>query len=132
MSKETRVNSELMLAAAQAGTPLWRNNSGASLDQSGRMIRFGLGNTSKRLNDVWKSSDLIGITPVTVTSAHVGMMLGVFTACEVKEAGWRGTWGPKSREQAQANFMKTVTEHGGIAGFVRSVEEYDRLKQILA
>ncbi len=123
MSKsEASVQVELRLAAAQRGATLWRNNSGACLDQSGRMIRYGLGNDSKKLNEVWKSADLIGITPVTVTPEMVGRTLGVFTGVEVKGAAWR--WTGNGREVGQQNFLTDVTNHGGIGMFATSVDDY--------
>lgn len=111
---EAEIQQLIRLEAARRGTPLWRNNNGACFDDKGRMIRYGLGNDSKRLNDVWKSSDLIGIYPVKITPAHVGLTLGVFYAVEVKAPGWR----MDSRARAQAEFGQSVTEHGGIFRFV--------------
>ena len=46
---------QIRLAAGRAGVPLFRNNSGAMTDQTGRLIRFGLGNESPALNARWKS-----------------------------------------------------------------------------
>lgn len=80
------------------------------LDNDGRMVRYGLGNDSKRLNDVWKSSDLIGITR------------GKFTAVEVKAPGWRGV--STAHERAQAAMLANVNALGGIGFFATSVEDY--------
>jgi len=76
------------------------------------------------LNDVWKPSDLIGITPVRAT--YVGQLFGVFTAVEVKEEGWKQRPGDK-RAKGQANFMNTVTSMGGLSGFAQSVDDYRRI-----
>lgn len=97
--------------------PNWRNNSGAFKDETGRVIRFGLGNESKKLNEKFKSSDVIGITPVLITPEMVGQVLGVFTALECKPEGWKQVPSDK-RAIAQANFHDIVRKHGGFAGFV--------------
>lgn len=101
---ETRVQSEIRLAASRAGVVLLRNNSGAAFTRDGRPIRFGLGNDSARANDVMKSSDLIGFTPT-----------GRFLAIEVKPPGWRFTG--TGREIAQQNFLQLVIRHGGAGTF---------------
>lgn len=119
---EAALQAKLRLEAAQRGAALWRNNSGACLDQNGRMIRYGLGNDSKKLNNVWKSADLIGITPTVVTPDMVGQTLGVFTAIEVKAPGWKFTG--SDREQAQQRFLTDVTGLGGIGRFVANFGEY--------
>lgn len=124
---EREVQQLLRIAASERKSPLWRNNNGAAVvvdpkDQSERHIRFGLGNDSKKLSDVWKSSDLIGITPMQSTA--VGQVFGVFTAVEVKHPGWVT---PKNdRERAQAAFLQTVRAHGGLSMFAQSVGDYTR------
>ena len=80
MSNEAVIQSQVRLAAAQRGITLWRNQSGACYDETGRLIRYGLANDSAQLNRRMKSSDLIGITPILVEPYHVGRALGVFTA----------------------------------------------------
>ena len=77
---------------------------GACEDITGRQIRYGLGNDSSQINKVFKSSDLIGITPHVVVPADVGLRLGVFTSIEVKRGGWsyKGT----ERETAQFRWLK--------------------------
>lgn len=115
---ESGAQAALRVEAPKQGCSLWRNNSGATLDNDGRMIRYGLGNDSKRINDVWKSSDLIGISPVS----WGGRTFGVFTAVEVKAPGWRG---PRSaHERAQAAFLQTVESLGGVGMFATSLDEY--------
>lgn len=104
------------LEASRQGRRLWRNNNGACLDQSGRMIRYGICNDSKRVNEKFKSSDLIGITPVTVTPEYVGRTLGVFTSVEIKAPGW--TYRNTSRERAQMNWLQLVAGLGGLGAFV--------------
>lgn len=113
---EGNVQQQIRIAAAQHGTPLLRNNSGACLDQNGRMIRYGLGNDSAKLNKSFKSSDLIGIWPVTVTPEMVGQRLGVFFAVEVKTPGWKFRQSD-ARAVAQQNFLNWVSNNGGVAVF---------------
>lgn len=102
---------------------LWRNNNGACQDDTGRQIRFGLGNVSKRINDICKSSDYIGITTITVTPAMVGQTVGIFTALEFKKPGWKLTAGDK-RGNAQAAFGMMVEAAGGIFGFISEPGQY--------
>lgn len=117
MSSETVVQQQTRLAFGKIG-PLWRNNSGACQDITGRQIRYGLGNDSAQLNDKIKSSDLIGITPVVAWLPIRGWCtVGVFTALEVKHSGWHMTPGD-DRAVAQARFHTIVKEVGGFAGFV--------------
>ena len=95
-------------------------------DQTGRLIRFGLGNESPALNKVWKSSDLIGILPVVVQPSHVGKTLGVFLAVETKKPGWHLTPGDK-RGQAQAAFLQSVRGFGGVGGFCCTADDFAKL-----
>ena len=117
MSSEAVVQQQVRLAMARLGAQTWRNNSGACTDDTGRLVRYGLGNDSAALNAAIKSADLIGITPVTVQPHHVGRTVGVFTALEVKRPGWHLTPGDK-RGQAQKRFLDIVAGVGGMAGFV--------------
>jgi hypothetical protein len=122
MASEMATQQRLRLLAAQHGTPLLRNNSGACTDASGRVIRYGLGNDSERINRHFKSSDLIGIWPVVVTPQMVGQTLGVFFAVEVKAPGWRLTAGDE-RAQAQAAFGEWVRKHGGLFTFATNEKD---------
>lgn len=106
----------IKLEAPKQGVRLWRNNVGACIDENGNYIRYGLANESKAMNAKIKSSDLIGITPITVTGPMVGGVLGVFTAYECKKPGWKHNPNNK-REQAQNSFMQLVIGMGGIAQF---------------
>ena len=112
---EARIVQERRLAAAQAGGVLWRNNVGAAKDEYGNYFRYGLCNDSKQMNERLKSSDLIGITPVTITLGHVGTVIGQFTAEECKEGPWKYTGTP--REKAQLAFIELVGNMGGKAKF---------------
>lgn len=123
LSGELAVQQQIRAVAPELGCWLARNNSGACVDDSGRQVRYGLGNDSAKLNAVLKSSDLIGITPVTDPVS--GRRYGVFTAVEVKSPGFKG---PKNdRERAQARFIKLVQDKGGIAGFASDVAHYKQL-----
>lgn len=114
-TSEAAVQQYLTAKAAMAGGRLWRNNVGAYQDPDGRWVRYGLANTSKRLNKLVKSSDLIGLVPVRITHHHVGRTIGQFCAVEVKHGDWKP--GKSDRELAQAKFMSIVRDMGGLAGF---------------
>lgn len=117
---EAAIQQQIRVDSSKHGVRLWRNNNGATLDETGRMIRFGLGNDSPKINRVLKSSDLIGITPVTVTPHMVNSVVGVFTSIEVKASGWkyRGT----DREKAQLAWLNLVLSLGGRAKFASTRE----------
>lgn len=118
---EKKVQALVQLAAARRGAWMLRNNSGAFEDESGRQVRFGLGNISKKFNEVMKSSDLVGIEPVVITAAMVGQTIGRFYAVEAKPEGWRYTG--TAREVAQLKFIAKVNELGGKAYFTNGTLE---------
>lgn len=117
---EASVQSRVRLAESYAGNKMWRNNVGAVHTTDGQYIRYGLANDSKALNKRIKSSDLIGIQPVLITQAHVGLKIGQFKSREVKRENWvyRGT----SEEKAQLKFIELVLLHGGDAAFTNGRE----------
>ena len=119
MVSETEIQQQIRLESGRRGTPLLRNNSGATFDQSGRMIRFGLGNDSAKINKVFKSSDLIGIWPRLITTDMVGQTIGQFFAVEVKRPGYARD----ERFKAQENFAEWVRRHGGLAYIATSPTE---------
>lgn len=119
---EASIQQDIRLEASRIGASLWRNNNGAAVADDGRHIRYGLGNDSPRINKAFKSSDLIGITPVMVTTAHVGLTFGIFTAIEVKRGDWQ--WSNTLREQAQWKYLQLVNSKGGFATFAKSIEDY--------
>ena len=100
---ESGVQQRVRLHAAQQGIRAWRNNTGVLFNKAGTPVRYGLCNDTKALNSKLKSSDLIGIKPITIIPAHVGQTLGQFYAREVKAPGWKYTG--SEREQAQLNFQ---------------------------
>lgn len=113
---ETAVQAGDRLAASQAGGRLWRNNVGAYQSDEGAWVRYGLANDSKAMNKQLKSSDLIGLQPVTVRPEHVGATIGQFVAHEVKREGWKFTG--TDREMAQLRFGMLVQSLGGQFAFV--------------
>jgi len=115
------------LHASSLGMKLFKNNSGVLLDKTGRPVRFGLGNESKSLNQKIKSSDLIGFTPLVVTPEMLGKKVAIFTAIEVKSAGFiaKKEYNQKTREYAQDKFNQIVIEQGGIAGFACNENQLD-------
>lgn len=115
ISSHTRLN-----WPKQTNGVLWRNNVGAMQDETGRVVRFGLANESKKMNEQVKSSDLIGIRPIEIMPFHIGKIIGQFVAIETKEEGWRYT-GTK-REAAQRKFHEIVISKGGYATFVSEID----------
>lgn len=125
MKDESQVQQEVQIAAMHFGCTLMRNNSGAMVDNTGRLVRYGLGHVSPKQEI--KSSDLIGITKVTITQEMIGKTLGVFTALEVKKENWNPDKKLDEHEVKQNNFLQWVINNGGIASFVHKV---DNLKEI--
>lgn len=116
MKSETAVQTDVRLAASRDGGRLWRNNSGVAQDlDTGQVVRFGMSNDSKEVNAKTKSSDLIGIMPITITQSMVGKKIGVMYCREVKREGW--TYKGTPIEVAQKNFIDIVNSLGGNAGF---------------
>ena len=112
-TSEADTQQRIRASAYEHGLSIWRNNSGAMQDDTGRVIRFGLGNDSPKINKVWKSSDLIGIFP------H-----GLFLAVECKHPKW--TKPANDRDRAQWNFILHVVERGGVAFFCNGVDDFER------
>lgn len=112
---ETVVQQAVRLEASREGCRLWRNNVGAFRPPEGGLVRYGLCNESKRMNEQIKSSDLIGIRPVIITPELVGRTVGQFLARETKRSDWKykGT----ARERAQLKFNELVLSLGGDAAF---------------
>lgn len=113
---EAEVQAQCILLAPKLGCRLWRNNSGACYDQTGRLIRYGLGNISKRFNEVWKSGDLVGIRERD----------GKLLMFECKPPWWTGRT-LNAREKAQANALQDVANCNGISAFVTDAEQLREL-----
>ncbi len=125
MTTESTIQKNIRSATNLTGGLLFRNNSGSAVfKQRGviRHVRYGLGNDSKLLNAEFKSSDLIGITPVIIESRHVGRVFGVFTAIEAKRGNW--IYRATERETAQLNFINKIRQCGGIAAFTPDESAY--------
>lgn len=125
MKDESEIQQAIQIAAMHFGCTLMRNNRGACQDETGRLVRYGLGHVSPK--DQYHSVDLIGITKVTITPDMVGQTIGIFTAVEVKKADWNENKVLDERETKQNNFLQWVRINGGIAAFANSV---DKLKLI--
>lgn len=119
--RESAVTSHIRLAAAKLNTPLWRNNRGAFRDDTGRLVKYGLGSEADL-----SSSDYIGIRPVLITPDMVGQVLGVFTAVEMKKEGFKFNKNDKHLLN-QKIFIDIVKQYGGFAGFASSVEDFYRI-----
>ena len=105
-SDELAVQNAIRLEHGAGPARLWRNNTGALKDATGRLVRYGL---------CPGSSDLIGLRQVTITPDMVGQTIAQFVAIEVKDRG-------RLTEQQQA-FITMVQQAGGLAGVARSPEE---------
>lgn len=115
---EAAVVNNVTMEASRVGARLWRCNTGAYKDDKGRLIRYGLCNTSKQMNDQVKCSDLIGIKPVLITPDMIGSTIGQFIARECKAGNW--AYKGNKHELAQLRFMELIIGLGGDACFVNS------------
>jgi hypothetical protein len=108
---EHEIQQRIRLACGRGPVRLWRNNTGALVDQQGRFVRFGL---------CKGSSDLIGLRALEITPELVGQRIAQFIALEVKTA--QGVLSPEQRA-----FLRLVQQLGGVAAICRSVEEAEQL-----
>jgi len=104
---ESEIQSEIIAACNKAETRAWRNNI-AKLQVRGRWVNYGIPGVG--------GSDLIGFHTMTIEPHHVGKKIAVFLAIECKSATGKAT-------PDQHNFIKFITERGGIAGIARSATE---------
>jgi len=104
---EHEIQQRIRLACGRGTVRLWRNNTGALVDQQGRFVRFGL---------CKGSSDLIGLRSLEITPEMVGQRVAQFVALEVKTAS-----GVVSSEQRA--FLQLVQQLGGVAAVCRSIEQ---------
>lgn len=124
MKTESVLSNAVALEAKQRfNSLLWRNNVGALPNpKTGVPVRFGLGNVSPQINKIWKSSDFVGIVPRACPNG-CGWVAGILVAAEIKKPGWK--FNPNNpHEKAQLNFINTVRQYHGFAGFVSSLEEF--------
>lgn len=115
LKSEAFADSQIVLEGARKGVRLWRNNVGVLKDETGRPVRYGLANESKQMNEIIKSSDRIGIRPIKITPAYLGLVIGQFVGREVKPPGWRYTG--RDREPAQLKWAELICSLGGDAAF---------------
>jgi len=94
--KEANIVNDCLLALSDAGCLVWRNNTGAMTDATGRLVRFGL---------CKGSSDIIGLCGD-----------GRFLAVEVKTRTGKTT-------PEQDRFIAAVIRAGGRAGVARSADD---------
>ena len=104
---EHEIQQRIRLACGRGPVRLWRNNTGALVDQQGRYVRFGL---------CKGSSDLIGLRSLEVTPEMVGQHIAQFVALEIKAA--HGVVSPEQR-----TFLQLVRKFGGVAAVCRSIEQ---------
>ena len=107
---EHETQQRIRLACGRGTVRLWRNNTGALVDQQGRFVRFGL---------CRGSSDLIGLRALEVTPDLVGQRIAQFVALEIKTP--RGAVSPEQRA-----FLALVEQLGGVAAVCRSLEEAEQ------
>lgn len=115
---EAAVMASCRVTASAMGGRLWRNNVGAGWLDNGAYMRWGLANDSKRLNRLFKSSDLIGIVPIRITPEMVGHVIGQFWSVECKRPLWK--YDGESRDAEQLRWLEIVTALGGRAEFNNS------------
>ncbi|QPN57949.1 VRR-NUC domain-containing protein [Synechococcus sp. CBW1107] len=104
---EHEIQQRIRLACGRGAVRLWRNNTGALVDQQGRFVRFGL---------CKGSSDLIGLRSVVVTTEMVGQRIAQFVALEIKTDC--GTVSPEQRA-----FLHLVQQLGGLGAVCRSIAQ---------
>lgn len=119
---EGALQQRVRIKASQGGRRMFRNNCGVAYRNDGIPVRFGLGNDSKKSHESYRSSDLIGITPVVITQEHVGKTLGVFTSWEIKKPGWK--YNPNDKHQRCQNaWNELVNSLGGDGRFITSEDQ---------
>jgi hypothetical protein len=104
---EHEIQQRIRLTCGHGRVRLWRNNTGALVDQQGRFVRFGL---------CKGSSDLIGLRSLEITPALVGQRIAQFVALEIKTGS--GTVSPEQRA-----FLQLVQQLGGLGGVCCSIAE---------
>jgi len=90
--------------------PFFRYTVGTFLTPEGGFVHIGEKGVS----------DLIGMTPHTITQEDVGRTVAIFTALEVKASKGR-------LRTEQGPFLRRVNELGGLGAVVRSPEEAEQV-----
>jgi hypothetical protein len=115
-TSEHEIQQRIRLACGRGPVRLWRNNTGALVDQQGRFVRFGL---------CKGSSDLIGLRSLEITPELVGQRIAQFVALEIKT-----NCGVVSPEQRA--FLQAVQDLGGLAAVCRSVQQAQAVLRLSA
>ena len=132
MTPEAKATIEVRESASLLKSRVFRNNSGGCEDETGRMIRFGLGNDGTKASYGLKFGDYIGITPLVITADMIGQTVGVFTNLEIKPDGhMQKTLSAASkqgtREYYQWKTCEMVNNLGGLAGFVTNKKDVEHV-----
>lgn len=114
-ASEDDVQQRVRLEAPRKGVMLFRNNVGVLKDITGRPVRYGLANDTKRMNEAVKSADLIGWRRTLIEPKHVGLHIAQFVSRECKHEGW--TYSGTDHEAAQQKWALAVISDGGDAAF---------------
>jgi hypothetical protein len=115
-TSEHEIQQRIRLACGRGPVRLWRNNTGALVDQQGRFVRFGL---------CKGSSDLIGLRSLEITPELVGQRIAQFVALEIKSNS--GVVSPEQRA-----FLQAVQDLGGLAAVCRSVQQAQAVLRLSA
>lgn len=130
---EQIASQRVRLRASERGLTLFRNNAGAFKDETGRLVRFGLGNESKRLQESLRFGDYIGFYELEITPEMVGKTIPVFANIECKPEGKLNSVLKKaqkhesSREAGQLRAIQFVMKKGGIAWFASNEFDVDAI-----
>ena len=122
--RESSVQADIMRRLCVGAVRLFRNNIGTFW--TGKPVRHPDGSVTLHGARVVVcgltpgSSDLVGWRSVVVTPEMVGTTVAVFVSLEIKSA--TGRLSPE-----QANWLRVVSEAGGLAGVARSVEDAERV-----
>ena len=132
MTPEQLATQKVCISASSLDARIFRNNSGGCKDETGRMIRFGLGNDGSKGNKQLKFGDYIGFTSIIITPDMVGQKIAVFTNLEIKPEGamqktMTAAASLGSRENLQWETCNFVKDYGGFAGFVTNEKDVQQV-----
>ena len=125
---ETKLMKDIQVSLTPYGVRMFRNNTGQLWSgQSKRFtslahVKVGPGDVVIRNARPMKfglctgSSDLIGWTTYEIKPEHVGAVVAVFTAIEVKTSTGK-------LSETQEKFLKVIKGSGGFAGVARNLDE---------
>jgi len=124
MTPEAIIQNRSMVAVSKAGALIFRNPVGngwvgqfvSAYEKNGERFTVLKYATRTAYGLQVGSGDGIGLTPVTITDAHIGRKLGVFLSLEFKTE--KGRIRPE-----QLIWQENIRRVGGIAEIVRSEDE---------